>query len=198
MSFSTSVTELIGAFQCFPGVGPRSAQRMAMHILLRERSAGERLVQALQNSLENIKYCEKCNTLTEKSICDICSDHTREKNQICVVHYPSDILSLEKTKTYRGYYFVLNGYLSPIDGIDGKKLSIPMLIDRLKENTIDELILATNNSPEGDMTAYYIQQHALSYTKNITRLAQGLPVGSEVEYIDNNTLGLAFNHRRTF
>jgi len=194
--FSPLINKLIEDLRCLPGIGPKSAQRMAFQLLERNRDAAIRLANTLLEASEKIGYCQSCRTLTEESLCHICSSGKRDPRKLCVVETPADVNALEQATEYDGLYFVLLGHLSPLDGIGPKQIGLDILEQRIKDNKIDELILATNPTVEGDATAHYISELAKSSGLRTTRLAHGIPVGGELEYIDGGTLSHAFSGRR--
>lgn len=177
------------ALRCLPGVGPKSAQRMAFHLLQRNRQGGLQLSQLLEQAMNEIGHCEICRTFTEEEICGICLNPRRQENgQVCVVESPADIAALEATGQYAGRYFVLMGHLSPLDGIGPMDIGLDRLEKRLATETISELILATNPTVEGEATAHYISQLCLEYHTVVSRIAHGVPVGGELEFVDGTTL----------
>lgn len=194
--FSPLIDQLITALRRLPGVGPKSAQRMALYLLERDREGGELLAQALLKSLEAVSRCQQCRTLTEEDICTICANAKRDKSIVCVVETPADVIALEQSNIFSGLYFVLLGRLSPIDGIGPKELGIDLLEKRLKEEAIEELIIATNPTMEGEATSHYISDRAKSHGVRVTRIAHGVPLGGELEYIDGGTLAHALNSRQ--
>lgn len=196
-SLGASIDELISALRCLPGVGPKSAQRMTFHLLERNRDGGERLAKALLQSLENVQHCQRCRILCEKDICIRCQDERRQQDTLCVVEMPSDVLAIEQATHYKGQYFVLSGHLSPLDGIGPEALGIPRLIEWLDEQTITEVILATNPTVEGEATAHFISELARERQIKVTRLAHGIPLGGELEFIDSGTLSHAFSGRES-
>jgi len=199
MSFSPLISELILALKCLPGVGAKSAQRMAFSLLERNRDGGMKLSEALHDAMQHVKNCEQCRTFAESALCGICANPTRgETGQICVVESPQDILAIEQTLQFKGKYFVLMGHLSPIDGIGPSEIGLDILQKRLSEESIEEVILATNPTVEGEATAHYIGQMCKTHNIAATRIAHGVPVGGELEYIDGNTLTHAFTGRRVF
>ncbi len=199
MSFSPLIDELISAFKCLPGVGAKSAQRMTFTLLERNREGAIKLSEALHNAMEHINNCEKCRTFTENRLCNICTNPSRlDENGICVVESPQDVLAIEQTAQFKGTYFVLMGHLSPIDGIGPQEIGLDILKERLASENVDELILATNPTVEGEATAHYISQICRKLDIKTTRLAHGVPVGGELEYVDGNTLSHAFSGRREF
>lgn len=196
-SLGSSIDHLIDAFRCLPGVGPKSAQRMAFHLLERNRDGGKTLANALSQALEKVQHCKQCRVLSETPICHRCADDQRRQDQLCIVEMPSDILSIEQATHYKGRYFVLSGHLSPLDGIGPEALGIPQLIELFAQNKIHEVILATNPTVEGEATAHYISQLAKAEGIHITRLAHGIPLGGELEYVDSGTLSHAFSGRES-
>jgi recombination protein RecR len=184
------------ALRCLPGVGPRSAQRMAFHLLERDREGALKLSRVLQEAVENIGHCQRCRTLSEDDICRLCADPSRDASLICIVETPADVLALEQATDFRGNYFVLMGHLSPLDGIGPAELGLEVFEQRLQQGGISEIILATNPTVEGETTAHYISQMAEEYGVQATRLAHGIPLGGELEYIDSGTLAHAFSGRQ--
>ncbi len=187
--------ELINALRCLPGVGPKSAQRMAYHLLQRDRAGALVLAQALVDATTNIKHCQKCNNFSEDDICGLCSSAKRDSGLLCVVEMPADLLMMEQSQCYRGLYFVLMGRLSPLDGIGAKELNLDRLLKRAAEQPC-EVILATNFTMEGDATAHYLATLLQSQKIKVSRIARGLPVGGELEQVDSGTLAQAFIERR--
>ena len=197
MKYSPLITELIESFKCLPGVGAKSAQRMAFHLLERNRPGAMRLSHALHDAMEHVTHCESCRTFTESQLCGICASPSRQQSQtLCIVESPQDILAIEQTAEFGGQYFVLMGHLSPIDGIGPSEIGLDILAKRLAEQHIQEVILATNPTVEGEATAHYIGQMCQKHEIVATRIAHGVPVGGELEYIDGNTLTHAFSGRR--
>ncbi|MGR6750522.1 recombination mediator RecR [Aeromonas veronii] len=189
MKFSPLLDEMMKALQVLPGVGPKSAQRMAFTLLERERSGGLRLAQLLSRALTEIGHCSHCRTFTENDRCDICANPKREENGLlCVVESPADVAAIEQTGQFSGRYFVLMGHLSPLDGIGPEELGLDILERRLKDESISELILATNPTIEGDATAWYIADMARHAGVEVSRIAHGVPVGGELELVDGTTL----------
>jgi len=194
---SPLLRELIDALRILPGVGPKSAQRMALNLLERQRPGGLRLARALEQALHHVEHCSICRNLTEQTVCGLCSDSSREQNLLCVVESPMDVIALEQSGSYRGRYFVLLGRLSPLDGIGPNELGLPALIERLRATPeIEELIIATNPSVEGEATAHYLREATRGLPLMVTRLAQGVPVGGELEYLGGSTLTHALSGRR--
>ncbi|WP_371185487.1 recombination mediator RecR [Thalassotalea maritima] len=197
MKLSPMVQDLIDALKCLPGIGPKSAQRMAFHLLERNRIGGSKLATALAIAMEDIGHCKGCRTFTEKEYCDICQSPKRaEKRVLCVVESPSDIIAIEQTGEFTGRYFVLMGHLSPIDGIGPEQLGLDILERHLQSGQFDEMILATNPTVEGEATAHFIADTAKRYDIQASRIAHGVPVGGELEYVDGNTLSHAFSGRK--
>jgi len=198
MSESSLLNELVSALKCLPSVGARTAQRMAFHLLEHDREKGLLLADTMRSAIENIGHCQKCRTLTEHEVCKICSDKARKLETLCVVENPSDVLAVEQSTAYHGYYFVLMGKLSPLDGIGPEDLGLDLLEQRLQNEPIKELILATNPTVEGEVTAHYISQLAVKHDVKTTRIAHGVPVGGELDYVDSSTLSHAFEGRRNY
>lgn len=196
MSFSPLLVRLIDALRCMPGVGRKSAQRIAFHLLERDRGGAGELSNALAEAVEQIGHCRRCRMLTEQDLCTICSASGRDDATICVVESPADVMALEDATGYRGHYFVLMGHLSPLDGIGPAELGIDVLEERLKDHDIDELIIATNPTVEGDATAHLLADIAARHSVSPSRIAHGVPLGGELEYVDGGTLSHAFFGRR--
>ena len=194
--FSPVIDQLIKSFKRLPGVGPKSAQRLAFYMLEHDREGARQLTEALQIALENVSRCRKCRNLTEKDICDICSSPKRDASLLCVVESPGDVVALEQSANYSGLYFVLQGHLSPIDGIGPKEIGLDLLEQRMIDDDISELIIATNPTIEGEATAHYISERAKKQSIRVSRIAHGVPIGGELEYIDGGTLAHALNTRR--
>ena len=193
MQISPLLESLIQALRCLPGVGPKSAQRMAFHLLQRNRSGGNNLAQVLHEAMSNIGHCTQCRTFTEQEICTICANIRRQNSgQLCVVETPADIVAIEQTGQYSGRYFVLLGHLSPLDGIGPNDIGLNILKHKLESESIDEVILATNPTVEGDATANYIAQMCADFNVIATRIAHGVPVGGELEMVDGTTLSHSF------
>lgn len=196
MKFSPLVDELIQSLRCLPGVGPKSAQRMAFQLLERERKAGVKLADALSKAMSDVGHCKSCRTFTEERLCPICASAKRgQSDTICVVETPADVLAIEAGGHFAGRYFVLLGHLSPLDGIGPEELGLSLLEQHLQSGEVSELILATNPTVEGDATAHYIADIARRYDVKVSRIAHGVPVGGELEYVDSTTLALSFNGR---
>ena len=187
---------LIDALRCLPGVGPRTAQRMTWHLLERNRDAGRRLAGALVEAMDRVGHCRECRTLTEHEVCSVCGSPRRDRSRICVVENPADVVRIENGTDYRGVYFVLMGNLSPLDGIGPRELGLELLARRLAEGEVSELILATGATAEGEATAHYLAEMAREHTVTATRIAQGVPLGGDLEFVDSGTLAHAFSGRR--
>ncbi|WP_028773008.1 recombination mediator RecR [Shewanella waksmanii] len=196
MKFSPLVDELIQSLRCLPGVGPKSAQRMAFQLLERDRKPGKQLAEALSSAMSEVGHCDDCRTFTEEDLCPICANHKRtESGVICVVETPADVLAIEAGGHFSGRYFVLLGHLSPLDGVGPDELGLALLAKQIASGKVTELILATNPTVEGDATAHYIADMAKSADISVSRIAHGVPVGGELEYVDSTTLALSFNGR---
>lgn len=199
MNYSPLVQELIDSLRCLPGVGAKTAQRMAFHILERNRKGGQKLANTLALATEKVGHCEQCRNFTEEELCSICLSPKRQmKETLCIVEGPADVLAIEQTGDYQGLYFVLMGHLSPIDGIGPEDLGLDGLAKQLANGQFKEVILATNPTVEGEATAHYIAELATKYEVNISRIAHGVPVGGELEYVDGNTLSHALTGRKTY
>lgn len=196
MKFGPVIDELIDALRVLPGVGQKSAQRMALYLLERERKGADRLSLALSDANEKISRCSRCQTFTESELCPICEDPSRERDLLCVVESPSDLLAIEQSHHFKGQYFVLTGSLSPLDGRGPNEIGIPKLLTRLEEGDVKEVILATNPTLEGEATAHYIAELCQDRSLLLTRLAQGIPMGGELGYVDGGTLSHAFSGRK--
>lgn len=196
MSFSPLIQQLISALRCLPGVGPKSAQRMAFYLLERDNAGAIALAEILQTSVANIGRCKLCRTLSEDEICSICQSGSRDNKLLCVLESPVDVLAIEQTGGYKGLYFVLSGHLSPIDGIGPEDLGINLLLERLEAGGVEELILATNPTVEGEATAHFIASQAKHMDIKVSRIAHGVPLGGELEFIDGGTLIHALDGRR--
>ncbi len=196
MSTSPLLEQLIEALRGLPGVGPKSAQRMAYHLLERNREGGVRLAQALQEAVARVGHCERCRDFSEDKLCATCASSAREWHLLCVVESPADRRVIEHATGYRGLYFVLQGRLSPLDGIGPRELGLDRLATRLAEGEVKELIIATNPTVEGEATAHYLAQLARQFDVRPSRLAHGVPLGGELEYVDRGTLAMAFGSRQ--
>ena len=192
---SPLLEQLVEAFRVLPGVGQKSAQRMAYHVLERERAGGRRLAEALAAAVEKIGHCARCRDFSEDEVCATCASPARDVHQLCVVETPADRLAIEQATGYRGLYYVLQGRLSPLDGIGPGELGLDRLGNRLGEGEVSEMIIATNPTVEGEATAHYLSQLAKQAGVRASRLAHGVPLGSELEFIDRGTLAHAFGGR---
>ena len=196
MSLSPLIQQLVTSLRCLPGVGPKSAQRMAFHLLERDREAAMELSQALQQAAENVAHRERCHTLSEAKISALCSSSQQDESTLCVLESPMDVMAIEQTSGFSGLYYVLGGHLSPIDGIGPEDLGIDELLARVRSGEVKEMILATNPTVEGEATAHYIAQQLKGTDVKVTRIAHGVPVGGELEYVDGGTLAHALAGRR--
>jgi recombination protein RecR len=191
-----ALDELIQALRCLPGVGPKSAQRMAYHLMQRDQKGAERLARGLGDALERIRHCARCNTFTELEMCTVCSSQRRDASLLCVVESPGDLYMMEQTQSYSGLYFVLMGRLSPLDGIGPREIHLDRLVKRAVDGVVREVILATNFTVEGEATAHYISELLGGKGLAVSRIARGLPVGGELEHVDSGTLAQAIIERR--
>ncbi|MBT3438160.1 MAG: recombination protein RecR [Oceanospirillaceae bacterium] len=198
MAFSPLIDELIESLRCLPGVGRKSAQRMALHILERNREGGALLAQSLTLALDKVGRCDQCRTHSETPVCRMCSNPNRNPSQLCIVETPADVLAIEQGAGFNGAYFVLMGHLSPMDGIGPAELGIDGLLQRLQTQTIEEVIIATNPTIEGDATAHFIHQQLQTLPLSVTRIAHGVPIGGELEYVDSGTIAHAFAGRKSY
>lgn len=196
MFFSPLIEKLVDSFRCLPGVGPKSAQRMALHLLERNRAGGQHLCIVLSEALQKVGNCNQCRNLTEEPVCKICSSSARNSRMLCIVESPADVNAIEQTGSYRGLYFVLMGHLSPIDGMGPDQIGIPALLELLRSKQLDEVILASNPTVEGEATAYYIAEQIKGFSCTISRIAHGVPIGGELEFVDGGTLSHAVNGRQ--
>jgi recombination protein RecR len=193
---SNAVEELIDALRCLPGVGPKSAQRMAFHLLQYDPAGAQRLGTALARSLGSVRRCARCNTFTEDELCALCASPKRDPATLCIVETPADLVTMEQTQAYRGLYFVLMGRLSPLDGVGPGDIGLDRLLARATDGLVKEVVLATNFTNEGEATAHYIGEMLRDRGLRVTRIARGIPVGGELEYVDAGTLAQAFYERR--
>lgn len=197
MKNPASLEQLIEALRCLPGIGPKSALRMAYHLLQRDRQGAKKLASSLDAALTKIGHCDSCNNFSEQTICDLCSTTQRDASLLCVVEMPTDLMTMEQTQSYNGMYFVLMGRLSPLDGIGPKEINLDKLVKRAQDDTIQEVILATNYTNEGEATAHYISQLLQAREIKVSRIARGLPMGGELEYVDSGTLSTALIERKS-
>ncbi len=193
----SGLDELARALRSLPGVGPKAAQRMALHLLQHDRAGAVRLANALARAAETVRHCERCNTFTEDAVCALCRSGKRDATLLCVVETPADLLVVEQTQAYSGLYYVLMGRLSPLDGIGPKEIRLERLIKRATDGVVTEVVLATNFTNEGEATAHYIGELLTARGLTVSRLARGVPVGGELEYVDSGTLAQALRERRT-
>lgn len=194
--FSPLIDRLIDSLRCLPGVGPKSAQRMALHLLERDQNGAANMAQAIADALANVGNCQRCRTLCETELCAICDNPRRDQQQICVVETPADVLAIETTGSYQGTYFVLMGHLSPIDGIGPEDIGVDVLLQRAQDYQASEVILATNPTVEGEATAFYLTEQLKKLGVTVTRIAHGVPLGGELEYVDGGTLAHALTGRK--
>jgi recombination protein RecR len=193
---SPLIEQLIEAFRILPGVGPKTAQRMVLHLLERNPSGGLKLAEVLRATIEGVKNCKRCRNLTENDYCSICENPARDAAQICVVENPADVMAIEQAGGFKGHYFVLMGHLSPIDGIGPDDLGIDLLLENVSAGEIGEVILAVNPTVEGEATTHYISEMLKSFNLTVSKLAHGIPVGGELEFIDGGTITHAIEGRR--
>ena len=194
---SVTLDSLIEALRCLPGVGPKSAQRMAFHLLQRDRQGAQRLADALQQTLTVLRHCLRCNTFTEADICERCQSSKRDPSLLCVVETPVDMNMMEQTQAYSGLYYVLMGRVSPLDGVGPRELQLDRLLARALDGVVREVILATNFTNEGEVTAHYLSEVLRSRGLQVSRIARGVPVGGELEYVDSGTLAQAVRERKS-
>ncbi|MEK9575475.1 MAG: recombination mediator RecR [Gammaproteobacteria bacterium] len=192
------IKNLIKSFTKLPGVGNKTAQRFAYHLLERNREAGMELAKSLELAMTHVKNCKDCQTLTENDICSICADPDRDNSILCIVETPNDLNLIEESGIFKGKYFVLGGYLSPIDGITPEDLGLDILESKIKQSEIIEIILATNATIEGEVTAHFIKNMTKGLNLNVTRIAHGIPIGGELEYADSNTIAHALSDRKNY
>ena len=197
MQTPSSLEALIEALRCLPGVGPKSAQRMAYHLMQRERRGAQRLADSLQRALEALRHCQRCNTFTELEVCERCASPRRDPSLLCVVETPVDMNMMEQTQAYAGLYYVLMGRVSPLDGIGARELQLEQLLARACDGVVQEVILATNFTNEGEATAHYVTEMLRRRNLRVSRIARGVPVGGELEYVDAGTLAQAVRERKS-
>ena len=191
-----ALEQLIDSLRCLPGVGPKSALRMAYYLLQRDRKGAAKLGSSLENALQVLGLCTLCNNFSESPTCPLCTSEKREPSQLCVVEMPTDLMMMEQTQSYNGMYFVLMGRLSPLDGIGPKEINLDKLIKRSQDGVTQEVILATNYTVEGEATAHYISELLKTRGLAVSRIARGLPMGGEIEYVDSGTLSMALLGRK--
>lgn len=192
-----ALEQLIESLRCLPGVGPKSAQRMAYYLLQRDRKGASGLALALDNALQVVDHCRLCNTFSEQPVCPLCESTQRDNSVLCIVEMPTDLMMLESTRAYSGMYFVLMGRLSPLDGVGPKEIHLDKLLKRAQNGVVQEVILATNYTVEGDATAHYISELLRARGIKVSRIARGMPMGGEIEYVDTGTLAQAMLERRS-
>ena len=196
MKTPSSLEALIEALRRLPGVGPKSAQRMAYHLLQHDRLGAQQISKSLEQAVARIQHCEKCNNFTESKLCELCSSTRRDNTILCVVEMPGDVAMMEQTQAYRGLYFVLLGRLSPLDGIGPREINLDRLVKRATDGLVREIIIATNFTVEGEATAHYVAEMLSAHQLKVTRIARGLPVGGELEHVDSGTLAQSVIERR--
>ena len=194
----SGLESLIEALRCLPGIGPKSAQRMAYHLLQHDRLGAQRLGEAVQHALQAIRHCQRCNTLTEADVCERCNSSRRDSTLLCVVETPVDMNMMEQTLAYQGLYYVLMGRISPLDGIGSRELGLERLLVRAQDGIVQEVILATNFTNEGEATAHYVTAMLKQKGIKVSRIARGVPVGGELEYVDSGTLAQSLRERKTY
>jgi len=192
-----ALEQLVEALRCLPGVGPKSALRMAYHLLQRDRKGASTLADALDNSLQVIGHCQLCNNFSEQPVCTLCNAGNRDGTLLCVVEMPTDLMMLEQTQAFQGMYFVLMGRLSPLDGVGPKEIHLDRLLKRAQDGVVAEVILATNYTVEGEATAHYVSELLRTRGLKVSRIARGLPMGGEIEHVDSGTLAQAMMERRS-
>lgn len=197
MATPSSLEALIEALRCLPGVGPKSAQRMAYHLLQKDRRGAQRLAESLSHALQSLRHCARCNTFSESEVCDRCASPKRNATQLCVVETAVDMNMIEQTLAYSGLYYVLMGKISPLDGVGPRELQLERLLARACDGEVQEVILATNYTNEGEATAHYVSELLRSRGLRVSRIARGVPVGGELEYVDAGTLAQALRERRS-
>ena len=197
MSHPSSLEFLVEALRCLPGVGPKSAQRMAYYLMQRDRQGAQQLADALQLALGALRHCRRCNTFTEADVCDLCQSTKRDPRLLCVVETPVDMNMMEQTHAYSGLYYVLMGRVSPLDGIGPRELQLEQLLARASDGVVQEVILATNFTNEGEVTAHYLTEMLKSRSIKVSRIARGVPVGGELEFVDSGTLAQAVRERKS-
>ena len=193
---SSALEELIEALRCLPGVGPKSAQRMAYHLLQHDRPGAQQLGDALRNALQTVRRCARCNNFSESEVCELCSSPRRDASLLCIVETPADLMMMEQTLAYQGHYFVLMGRLSPLDGVGPKEIGLEKLLARATDGQVKEVVIATNFTNEGEATAHYVTEMLHERGLKVSRIARGVPVGGELEFVDIGTLAQAYYERR--
>ena len=194
----SGLESLIEALRCLPGIGPKSAQRMAYHLLQHNRQGAQRLGEAVLHALQAIQHCQRCNTFTEADVCERCNSNRRDSSLLCVVETPVDMNMMEQTLAYQGLYYVLMGRISPLDGVGSRELGLERLMVRAQDGVVQEVILATNFTNEGEATAHYVTAMLKQKGVKVSRIARGVPVGGELEYVDSGTLAQSLRERKTY
>ena len=197
MSSPSSLESLVEALRCLPGIGPKSAQRMAYYLMQRDRQGAQQLADALQLALGALRHCQRCNTFTEAEVCELCQSTKRDQRLLCVVETPVDMNMMEQTHAYSGLYYVLMGRVSPLDGIGPRELQLEQMLARASDGMVQEVILATNFTNEGEVTAHYLTEMLKSRSIKVSRIARGVPVGGELEFVDSGTLAQAVRERKS-
>lgn len=192
-----ALNRLIGSLRCLPGIGPKTAQRMAYHLLQHQRERGLELAMCLEEAMRNIQHCKQCNNFTEDPLCELCKNTHRDPSVLCIVENPVDIVAIEQSSIYQGYYFVLMGKISPLDGMGPEDIHLPQLAERLKKTPVKEVILALSPTIEGQTTAHFIHELLKDHTIQVSQLAQGIPLGGELEMLDSKTIRCALQNRAT-
>ncbi|HEX5539111.1 MAG TPA: recombination mediator RecR [Methylophilaceae bacterium] len=192
-----ALEQLVEALRCLPGIGPKSALRMAYHLLQHDRNGANQLAASLNNALQIVSHCSLCNNFSELEICPLCASNNRDGSLLCVVEMPTDLMMLEQTHAFKGMYFVLMGRLSPLDGIGPREIHLDRLIKRAQDGIVEEIILATNYTVEGEATAHYVSELLRARGLKVSRIARGLPMGGEIEHVDSGTLAQAMLERRS-
>ena len=198
MSSSPSLTELVNALKCLPGVGQKSAQRMALHLIERDQIGAARIANATLSALEKVQHCKQCRNFSDSELCEICSSQKRNTASLCIVETPADVLAIEASGAFQGLYFVLLGRLSPLDGIGPDQLGLEILEAQLNKGVVEEIILATSATVEGDITAQFVADIARKFSIKTSRLARGIPIGGELEFVDSGTLSRALSGRQQY
>ncbi len=195
MSFSPLIEKLITSLRCLPSVGPKTAQRMAFELLQKKRKEGLELAKVVHEAMNLIANCSECRNFSETEVCSLCSNNQRDHTKMCIVETPSDVVAIEQTASYKGHYFVLMGHLSPLDGIGPEHIGIDLLLSMLIKRSVTEVIIATSCTPEGEATAFYIIEQVKNLGISCSRIAHGVPIGGELEYLDSNTISRALTAR---
>ncbi|OGT07290.1 MAG: recombination protein RecR [Gammaproteobacteria bacterium GWF2_41_13] len=195
MALTPIIYQLIDALRYLPGVGPKTAQRMAFHLLEHDREKARQLAYTIQSAMDKVSHCKNCRMFCEADLCQLCANARRDQTSLCIVESPADVIAIEKTGFYKGLYFILHGHISAIDGVGPKAIGMDLLKNRLEQRIIQEMIVATNPTVEGEATSHYISELVKPYQIKITRIARGIPLGGELEYVDSHTITEALNRR---